>query len=106
MAWKPGESGNPGGRPKEAAEVKALARSFCVEAIHKLVELMRSDNERVAEAASNSLLDRGIGKPATVIVGDADSDPIQVEGRIKLVKPVKPEGKRSEQGDSGQGDEP
>jgi HEAT repeat protein len=87
MAFKPGESGNPGGRPKEAAEVKALARSHCVEAITTLVRLMRSEDEKVAKAASDSLLDRGIGKPAQVIIGDVDEDPVQVSGCITLVKP-------------------
>lgn len=31
--------------------------------------------------------DRLDGKPAQVIMGDADGPPIQVEGRIKLVRP-------------------
>lgn len=31
--------------------------------------------------------DRLDGKPAQVIVGDADADPIQVEGRIRLIRP-------------------
>lgn len=90
MAWKAGESGNPGGRPKENAEVKALARSFCIEAVHKLAELMRSDDPKTAKAAADSLLDRGIGKPAQVVIGDNDEDPLNVamvERRIVLVKP-------------------
>ena len=33
MPFEKGKSGKPGGRPKEAAEVKALARSHCVAAI-------------------------------------------------------------------------
>jgi hypothetical protein len=37
--------------------------------------------------ALKELGDRLDGKPAQVIVGDADADPIQVEGRIRLVKP-------------------
>ena len=36
-AWKKGQSGNPGGRPKEVAQVKALARQHCEEAIQTLV---------------------------------------------------------------------
>lgn len=62
--FKPGQSGNPGGRPKEAAEVKALAREYGPEAIEKLVALMRADDPRVSKAAADSLLDRGYGKPA------------------------------------------
>lgn len=87
MPFQPGQSGNPGGRPKEAAEVKALARSHSKAAIEKLVALMGSADERTAIAACNSILDRGLGKPAQVVIGDAQEDAIQVEGRIKLVKP-------------------
>lgn len=61
--FKKGASGNPGGRPKEAAEVKALAREYGAEAITKLVELLRGDDLRVAKAAADSLLDRAYGKP-------------------------------------------
>ena len=31
--------------------------------------------------------DRMEGKPAQVVIGDADEDPVQVSGVIKLVKP-------------------
>jgi hypothetical protein len=64
MAFQKGQSGNPGGRPKECAEVKELAREYGPEAIAKLVELMRGEDARVAKAAVDSLLDRGFGKPS------------------------------------------
>lgn len=63
MAFQKGQSGNPGGRPKEDAEVKALARDCGPEAVKKLVELMRGDDRRTALAAAQALLDRGFGKP-------------------------------------------
>lgn len=63
MAFQPGQSGNPGGRPKEDAEVKALARAAGPEAITKLLELLRCDDRRTALAAAQALLDRGYGKP-------------------------------------------
>lgn len=37
--------------------------------------------------ALKELGDRLDGKPAQVIIGDANEDPIQVEARVKLVKP-------------------
>lgn len=76
--FAPGQSGNPGGRPKENAEVKELARSHGVEAITRLVELMRGEDVKTAKAAADSLLDRGFGKPAQAIIGDSNEDPIML----------------------------
>src|SRR5690349_3976609 len=84
-----GQSGNPGGRPKENAEVKALAKSLCLEAMRRLADLMRSSDEKVAKAAADSILDRGLGRPAQVVVGDRDEDPVRVVQRIELVSLVK-----------------
>lgn len=90
MAFEKGQSGNPGGRPKENAEVKALARTHGPRAIERLAEIMNSADERAAAAASNALLDRGYGKPAQAIVGGSDEDdPVKlvIKGAITLVKP-------------------
>ena len=67
-AWKKGQSGNPGGRPREVAEVKALARQHSEEAIRTIVELMRTaEHERTRLAAASELLDRGFGRPAMAL---------------------------------------
>jgi hypothetical protein len=64
-AWKPGQSGNPGGRPRELADVKALAREHTTEAIATLVDLMRTGKTDSARAAAASeLLSRAWGKPS------------------------------------------
>ena len=60
---RPGCSGNPGGRPASSEQVRDLAQQQGAEAIQRLVELMRSKDERVSLAACNALLDRGFGKP-------------------------------------------
>jgi hypothetical protein len=78
VAWEKGQSGNPGGRPKENAEVKRLAREQGVAAISRLVALMQSQDERISLAASQALLDRAFGKPAQVVIGDDDEDPVSV----------------------------
>src|SRR5262249_30790693 len=56
--------GNPGGRPKEIAEVKELARQHMPAAIEALASIMNntkaSDAARVSAACA--LLDRGYGK--------------------------------------------
>ena len=66
-----GQSGNPGGRPRDEQKVAELARSYTREAIETLAELMRSGNEeRVRGMAAQALLDRGWGKPKVEVVAD------------------------------------
>ena len=66
-----GQSGNPGGRPRDEQKVAELARSYTREAIETLVELMRRGNdERVRGTAAQALLDRGWGKQKIEVVGD------------------------------------
>ena len=43
----PGQSGNRGGRPKDEHRVAEVARSYTVEAIDTLVELMRDGKSNV-----------------------------------------------------------
>lgn len=71
MAFKKGESGNPGGRPKENDELKALAREYTAEAIERIAFWMRTEEARTSLAAAMALLDRGYGKPtqATEVSG-------------------------------------
>lgn len=66
MTWRfqKGQSGNPGGRPKIAHEVAALARSHAPAAIRELARIMtESKDDRLRIVAAVALLDRGCGKP-------------------------------------------
>ena len=63
MAFKKGQSGNPGGRPKEDPEVKELARAYSVEAIERLAKWMKCDDPNASVKACLALLDRAWGKP-------------------------------------------
>ena len=90
MPFQPGQSGNPGGRPKEVGEVRALARQYTGQAIATLAAIMLDDSAKGSErvAAATALLNRGYGKPAQALVGDLSADPIQVEQITrKLVRP-------------------
>ena len=67
--FAPGQSGNPGGRPKDEHRVAELACSYALEAIDTLVELMRDGkDERVRGTAAQALLDRGSGKAKLEVV--------------------------------------
>jgi hypothetical protein len=65
MPWVKGQSGNPGGRPKEEHDIRKLACSRGREAIDALYEIMRDEKAPPAAriAASVALLDRGYGRP-------------------------------------------
>ena len=59
-----GQSGNVNGRPKDPERISALARTFSLEAVETLADLMRTaKDERVRGTAAQALLDRGWGKP-------------------------------------------
>lgn len=93
-AWKPGQSGNPGGRPRELADVKALAREHTTEAIETLVELMRTGKTDTARAAAASeLLSRSWGKATTPLEHRVPEPPQmfftdqQVEALVEIFGP-------------------
>jgi HEAT repeat protein len=60
--------------------VKKLARTKSPAAIDTLVKLLDSDDERIQLAAANSILDRGLGKPAqdVNIAGQQDGNPLRL----------------------------
>lgn len=66
MPFQPGQSGNPGGRPKAVRELQAMAAKHIPKAIRKAKELVGSEDGRVAIAAATFLRDTGIGRPAQV----------------------------------------
>lgn len=63
--WKPGQSGNPGGRPAVIREVRDIARGYTVEAMETLAKIMGDGHAPCAArvAAAAHILDRGYGKP-------------------------------------------
>jgi hypothetical protein len=91
-AFKPGQSGNPSGRPKVVAEIRDLARQHTGTALNALVKIAtagKSESARVS--AATALLDRGYGKPTQPIAGDSDADAINLgivsshEGAIRAI---------------------
>lgn len=87
--FKPGQSGNPGGRPPlppEIKHVREMARAYTEQAIAALVEVLASDSASARVAAANALIDRGWGKSEQPITG-SDGGPLEAITRIELVAP-------------------
>lgn len=71
-----GVSGNPGGKKRSDYAVKHLAQTYTEEALKRLVDIMRQEDDlRAAASAANAVLDRGWGKPAQAIIGGGEDDP-------------------------------
>ena len=71
--FKPGQSGNPGGRSgKHIADLSREARRYASLAVTTLVKICRTGLERNKLAAAIALLDRGYGKPLQAVQLDSD----------------------------------
>ncbi|MBA9063122.1 hypothetical protein GGQ91_002510 [Methylobacterium fujisawaense] len=88
MAFQPGQSGNPGGRPKASARVRDAAREHTEAAIQVLVDIaMSGESEAARVAAANAILDRGYGKPTQPIDGDGEGGAIPTGIVVTFVRP-------------------
>jgi hypothetical protein len=75
--WQKGSSGNPGGRPAMAAEVRDLLRAHTVDAVNALVQILRDETTPAAArvAAARCILDHSIGKPLQAVAVAAQDGP-------------------------------
>ena len=89
--WKPGQSGNPGGR-RDTKELRELARTYTEDAIRTVAELMLSDSTppNVRIQAADLLLNRGWGRPVQAIEGP-DGESLFTGIQVTLVRPAIPE---------------
>ncbi len=83
MAWKPGQSGNPGGRPKSLRALVLDATNDGKDIIAFMVQLLRDDTEAIGKPislqlrydAAGWLADRGFGKVIASAVEDTGAAP-------------------------------
>lgn len=79
------------GRPKGAVNqttrtIREKAREYTDDALAVLVQIAKAgESEAARVSAANALLDRGFGKPSTVLAGDEEGGPVELISRIELV---------------------
>lgn len=89
-SFRPGQSGNPSGRPKKDPDAMAILKAAVPSAASRLVELAKSQNEKIALQASTAILDRVWGKPTQTqdVHMDASMD-LRAEVRAALLERAK-----------------
>ena len=77
--FKPGQSGNPGGRPKAVSKVRELIDAEGEDLVINLIAIARDPKESAKEriSATKELLDRWLGK-APQQLDDGDGGPAQL----------------------------
>ncbi len=78
-----GPNGGRTGKAVQAADLRLLARDAALKALKRLAELSRSEDERVALAATQELLNRAFGKVSAV---GAEETPAAQSLIIRIVK--------------------
>ena len=79
--WQKGSSGNPGGRPAIAAEVREALRVEATTAVNALVAILKDPKAPPAArvSAARCILDHSIGKPLQAVAIATDERPGSVE---------------------------
>jgi hypothetical protein len=92
--FRPGQSGNPGGRPKVLGEIQELARGYTKKAIETLAAIMQNEKTSPSArvAAASAILDRGYGKPQSTFAGSSEEDSLTLEDLIHMSYQVGKEG--------------
>lgn len=68
----------------DGADLRHLARDAALAALKRLADLSRSEDERVALAATQELLNRAFGKASAT--GNAEEPPVRQPLVIKIVR--------------------
>ena len=87
IPFKPGQSGNPSGRPKIPQEFKDLAKEHSISALKKVIFIMESgvSDHKDQLRAAEIIMDRAWGKAVQdLTLGNPDSGPFEVN--IKVIE--------------------
>ena len=63
IPYKKGQTGNPGGKTKQFAQCQRLCREASPDAARRFIELIQSEDERVALMAADKVFERAWGRP-------------------------------------------
>lgn len=92
--FQPGQSGNPGGRPRMDPEFVRLMRGHTVEVGNRLLEILRSGRDRDALDAAKIILERAYGRTPWITdsaMSYATPTEELVEASIGLLQTHRPE---------------
>jgi len=80
-AWKPGQSGNPSGRPKMPVELKEMLKRIAPEMFQVVIDIAKDPKSKPSDRikASEILIERVYGKAAQPICGDEEGSAIVVK---------------------------
>jgi len=76
--WLAGCSGNPKGRLRSEHDLPELCREHTKEAVERLIQIMRADDDGRALGAIQILLDRGWGKPLQRLVDESPAESLSM----------------------------
>jgi hypothetical protein len=86
MAFQPGQSGNPSGRPKEDPSLRDACRKHTEAAIMVLANALGDENVKNQITAAKELLDRGYGRAAqSVEIGSDPEKPLLLQEVIRRI---------------------
>jgi len=80
VTFKPGQSGNPGGRPKSDNPIVAAAKLAAPEAFAQILRLSKeSSDEKIRLQASEKIVERAYGKAAQAVeLSGAEGEPLKI----------------------------
>jgi hypothetical protein len=88
IKWKPGQSGNPGGRPASERVIVQLIRRNAPRLIETLLEISADPRHPSCVPAIKELLARGYGKPVETIKFDGRIEAVSHVKRIEHIRPM------------------